>query len=107
VTSARNSPTARTSSPISSSRAAYDMHPAAGGSRPSADHHDQDTPAVIKQARPARPRKIDHPKPLHRARDVNAYPYRVPAGTQKGAACHGRERTVRQGSSSAAGCPGR
>ena len=31
----------------------------------------------------------------------------VPAGTRKGAACHGRERTVRKGPSSAAGCPWR
>jgi hypothetical protein len=31
----------------------------------------------------------------------------VPAGTRKGAARHDRERTVRQGPSSAAGCPGR
>jgi hypothetical protein len=31
----------------------------------------------------------------------------VPAGARKGAARHGRKRTVRQGPSSAAGCPGR
>jgi hypothetical protein len=31
----------------------------------------------------------------------------VPAGTRKGVTHHGRERTVRQGPSSAAGCPGR
>jgi hypothetical protein len=31
----------------------------------------------------------------------------VPAGTQKGVARHGRERTVPKGPSSAAGCPGR
>ena len=51
ATSARSSPTARASSPISSSRAAHEPHPAAGGGRPVTGHHDQDIPAVIKPTR--------------------------------------------------------